>query len=58
MEILPEPTKKEIALWPPPYTVRFSKKAKHVHLKIWMDNRGLEIIVPYKHKKWLILKIY
>lgn len=40
--------------WPPDYNLRLSKKAKHIHLKILPD-RGLEIIVPIRQQKRLVI---
>jgi predicted metal-dependent hydrolase len=50
MEILDKSPPAEVAAWPPEYQLRFSKKAKHVHLKIF-PNRGLEIVVPFRQQK-------
>lgn len=37
------------SIWPPPYSLRLSKKARHLHIKI-TTNHGLEIVVPYQHR--------
>ena len=44
----------EVLSWPPPYNLRISKKAKHVHVKIY-PHKGLEIVVPIRqHKKFVV----
>lgn len=32
--------------WPPPYTLRRSKRARHISMKV-SEDRGLELVVPY-----------
>lgn len=44
----------EQAPWPPTYNLRFSKKAKHVHLKVF-KHRGLEIVVPIRQQKRFVI---
>lgn len=43
-------------IWPPPYTIRFSKKAKYITLKVTAEI-GLEIIVPSFRKRFNISKL-
>lgn len=43
-------------LWPPPYTIRFSKKAKHLSLKI-IPQQGLVVVIPYYRKRYNILAL-
>lgn len=40
--------------WPPPYNLRLSKKAHHVHLKV-IPNKGLEVVVPVRQQKRVII---
>lgn len=43
-------------IWPPPYTIRFSKKAKYISFKI-TPQQGLEVIVPSFRKRFNILAL-
>ena len=42
--------------WPPPYTIRFSKRAKYISLNI-REGLGLEIVVPAFRKHFNIAQI-
>jgi len=54
MEILDKTLAPIKTSWPPEYSLRISKKARHVHLKIRPD-RGLEIIVPIRQQQRVII---
>ena len=43
-------------IWPPPYKVRFSDRAKHMQLKIH-PRTGLEVIIPSFRKRYNINKL-
>lgn len=40
--------------WPPPYNLRLSKKAHHIHLKV-IPNKGLEVVVPVRQQKRVVI---
>jgi predicted metal-dependent hydrolase len=40
--------------WPPPYTIRISKKAKRVNLRV-LHNVGLEIVIPARQQKYVVI---
>lgn len=54
MEILDKTSPNEVLSWPPAYNLRLSKKAKHIHVKIY-PHRGLEIVVPIRQHKKLVV---
>jgi predicted metal-dependent hydrolase len=54
MEILDKTPLAVDLAWPPPYNLRISKKAKHVHVRIY-PHRGLEIVVPIRQQKRFVV---
>jgi len=54
MKTLEESPLPTIMPWPPAYSLRISKTAKHVHLKIF-PTRGLEIVVPIRQQKRFVV---
>lgn len=40
--------------WPPAYSLRISKKARHVHIKI-IPNKGIEVVVPVRQQKRVVI---
>ncbi len=40
--------------WPPAYSLRISKKARHVHIKV-IPNKGIEIVVPVRQQKRIVI---
>lgn len=41
----------EVAQWPPPYSLRYSRRAKNVQLRVHRST-GLEVIVPQRKKNY------
>ena len=50
-------TKDTTLTWPPPYTLRYSKKSKHIHLTI-RPLKGLEVVVPEKRKRVDVMALF
>jgi len=50
------PQKDCINIWPPPYTIRLSNKAKYIHLRI-TPVAGLEIVIPHFRKRFNVLAL-
>lgn len=40
--------------WPPAYSLRISKKARHVHIKV-IPNKGIEVVVPVRQQKRVVI---
>jgi predicted metal-dependent hydrolase len=41
--------------WPPEYSLRISKKARHVHIKV-IPNKGIEVVVPVRQQKRVVIE--